>query len=438
MAAVSEDEAGGLGRRRVARGLPVRQRWVVLAGVVAAIAVLAGWCTYARYVDAPDPLPEPRSPVWTIVPSAQRWAAPNGDAAGTRSTGARAALDGRVAWQRELASAVADQPVADERRLYVPLADNRLVALAIEDGREAWTYTAPVPIVAPAVANGRVYVAQRRGHIVALEAASGRVLWETSVPANFFVAPIVADGWLYAFAPEAVYGLDAEDGRLLWRGATGSALAAVPPAVDDGYLAVAAGAEVLVYGRRTGERTFAHPQSPTGGLLVADGRAYVVSTRFAAAFPLDARLPWWEGLRTLWNQAWVWGAAPQPPARAVVWTSRFPPSQDSPVSALAGMLPAALGHGLLAVARAEGAVRAYRQQSGELAWEAQLGAVAGAPVWTADGLLVPTAEGLTLRSPRDGAEVGRLASPASGRQSVVVTTHGTYLVAEDGRVTALR
>jgi hypothetical protein len=92
----------------------------------------------------------------------------------------------------------------------------------------------------------------------------------------------------------------------------------------------------------------------------------------------------------------------------------------------------------LVVAGAGGELRGYARESGELLWSAYLGPLVGPPVLTADGLLLLQDDALVLIDATDGSELGRRSFPAGGLRDAIVTSHGTYLVEENGTLTALR
>ncbi len=57
---------------------------------------------------------------------------------------------------------------------------------------------------------------------------------------------------------------------------------------------------------------------------------------------------------------------------------------------------------------------------------------------TADGLLTVQDDALVLIDPTDGSELRRRDFPSGGLRDAIVTSHGTYLVEDNGTLTALR
>ena len=385
------------------------------------------------------PAPVVGSTTASVASGPSLWPLPNGDLGGTRSTTAAPALDGVLAWERDLGVELVAPPVADAERLYLTLADDRIVALDTGDGRELWAYQAPhVLRSAPAVVGDRLYLTLVSGSIVALSAISGDIVWEVRTEGSFFVSPAVADGVVYAYGAGEIFGLDAADGRRLWRAETGSSLAALAPVLDERYLVVAAGRRVRLYDRESGERTFRHPHRNVAGLILAEGRAFSVSPTFAAAVDRESREPWWEGLRGARNQLWTLGVASEPPRPAVEWINTEPLTTAGRQAVVTEVFPPAFDGTRLVVTTIHGLVRAYAAGSGETLWELQLDDVAGPPTFTGAGLLLTTSGGLSLRDPASGAEVARLPLPPASARTAIVTEHGTYVADDAGQVRAFQ
>lgn len=414
------------------------RRRVVLAGILLVVLLVVGRWTYQQFFASPPQVPLPSTGVSTVL-DAGSWPAGGGGPANTRRTLAPAALGGAVGWTRDLELPVLELPVADEQRLYVSLADNLLVALDVADGAERWRYRAAVPLGgAPALAAERLYLTTRRGDVIAFDAASGEQQWEVGIGAQLFSSPVVVDGVLYVYGTGTIAALDAATGERLWTGRTGESWGFILPVVREGHIAVAGRRTVYIFDLATGLKTFAYPHFRVTALLSEAGRVISISPNFANAVDPDSQLPWWDGMRVVWGQLWLWGFLPEPPRPDVEWVTRDPPSDAHPNVAQAEMFLSATDGAVLVAANQNGLVRAYRSRDGTLAWELRLPDVTASPVFTAFGLLLSTSEGLTLRDPADGAELATHALPDPFRRELVVTDHGTYVVHDSGRVVALR
>ncbi len=113
------------------------------------------------------------------------------------STGAVLALrmeDGSLAWRMDVGpeGKRLSPPATDGERLYIGARDG-LHALALADGRKAWTFSTPRRIVAaPVVTGGVVYATCHDHRLYALDAATGRELWRYEVERRIEVSPVVA------------------------------------------------------------------------------------------------------------------------------------------------------------------------------------------------------------------------------------------------------
>ena len=219
---------------------------------------------------------------------------------------------------------------------------------------------------------------------------------------------------------------------MLWREDINTVYPLIPPVVDEQHLAVAAADRLLIFDRRTGVQTYWLPFSrrshPTA-VAIAGGTVYGLSPRLLVAVDADTTVPWHYAFRGAWLRFRAWGLAPRPPAPETRWVVAAPPQDAFP--------PVVLTDRLI-VAGAAGELRGYALQTGEQLWSADLGPLVGAPVLTADGLLLLHDDALVLVDATDGSELGRRSFPAGGLRDAVVTSHGTYLVGEGGTLMALR
>ncbi len=118
--------------------------------------------------------------------------------------------------------------------------EGHLVALAVEDGRELWTFP---PVAAPdelggyAITAGEVvYLAGRDRHVHALRAEDGQVLWQRSLGASVNTTLAMRGEQLYVgCTDDRLYRLDAKSGEITARFETeespGGKLVALPGAI---------------------------------------------------------------------------------------------------------------------------------------------------------------------------------------------------------------
>lgn len=428
-ASVASANAESTTRSRTARRRTVVRR-VVLSASLALILGMAGLLSYGRFVRALGPLPLPSSDARNTQSSPSAWPAIGGNLASTRALRAAVPIDGELTWSRDFAAPIVVPVVSDADTLYVALADGQLLAISAADGRELWATTLPdAPWVAPTIAGDRLYLILPRGRLLSIEAASGEVAWETVTGGAFAASPLIADGVLYAFGAPHILGLDAEDGAELWRVEVDESVALVYPVIEGDTMAVATTDQLLVFDRRTGERTYWYDVPPViHGVAINDGTLFLAASRTLVAIDTEARRPWWEPFRAIWFQFWVWGSAPQTPAPPSNWVAR----QDR-----VSYAPAVSDEQIFTTSR-DGSVSAYLRETGELRWTRSVGAIVDAPVITANGLLLTQSEALLLLDPLDGRELYRRSLPGMEVAGITVTQHGAYLTTKSGGLHALR
>ena len=116
----------------------------------------------------------------------------------------------------------------DEKRVYVPLKEARVVALSRADGRELWSVPVPGQVNhSPVIAGDALYWGQRDGRAVSVDATTGRARWSTQLSEWVEARPVVADGAMFVVAGRELVALDASNGAVLWSGDAHKG--AVPP-----------------------------------------------------------------------------------------------------------------------------------------------------------------------------------------------------------------
>lgn len=130
-------------------------------------------------------------------------------------------------------------PTVDEVRIYLPLADGRVICLERETGARVWMNEPGGQISAPiAVADQAVYIASRKlaedgtdagAAIRAVEKTTGLTLWARDYPRPFTSSLVISDKRLYAGnADGALYALSLENGEVIWKSPTQDAVRSSP------------------------------------------------------------------------------------------------------------------------------------------------------------------------------------------------------------------
>lgn len=403
---------------------------------IIAVALLVGlvsWWTYNTFIYEPPPVPLPSSTERSVVSTGDVWPTSGGDLAGTRRTSASPQLEGESAWSTALGVAPATAMIADATRLYVTTIDDRIIALNLDDGSVAWEHKlSVVPFAAPTVAGDRLYVPMRAGQLIALDVETGEELFASLTQSTRFgTSPLVDDGVAYVFGVGAMFGFDAETGELLWRTEIDSPWGFVNPVLNDDFIATATGNRSLVFDRVTGSQSYFYEfeRANPYALALVDGDVYTFSSRFGTAYEVESRRPWWEGVRAVWEQFWIWGMAPDVPLRPALWVESRPPRDG---------YPAAVTDELLLLGAPSGELVALDRIDGAAVWRVLRAPIIGPPLATGSGLLVLHSDRVVLHDLGSGALIEERIFDGARLHDAIVTNTGTFIANADGQISAYR
>jgi outer membrane protein assembly factor BamB len=197
--------------------------------------------------------------------------------------------DGTVAWEVQGDGAFGP-PVVEGDTVYVGSAGGRLLAVAIPNGKERWTYKSEEDLsTRPAVAHGSVYVASMQDTVYCVDAASGAWRWhhrraQKGEGFTIFGAASAIAG------PDAVYAAYSDGFAAALDPATGATRWEKQIAPPDGHLdvdaialdgtrlyAAAYSGAVLAVDARTGDVAWKAPVSGASQLAVAGGLVVAVT-----------------------------------------------------------------------------------------------------------------------------------------------------------------
>jgi outer membrane protein assembly factor BamB len=144
------------------------------------------------------------------------------------------AAKGTERYRSRLGAPTRSAPTVVEGRLFVTTIEDRLLALATDDGRQLWTHQAANATTsilgrpAPAYADGLVVAGFGSGELATVHAESGTVVWTDTLAAALsgvsladFSAirglPVIGDGKVYAISMGGLtVAVDMPTGRRLW------------------------------------------------------------------------------------------------------------------------------------------------------------------------------------------------------------------------------
>ncbi len=112
--------------------------------------------------------------------------------------------NGAVVWRFRCGSMVNARPVSDGEIVYLATADERIIAIALDNGKELWSRKTDGVLhfgARPAVDAEGIYVATAKGHLYRFD-RRGRELWSFSLPAAAYSTPVLHGKLLFVPAQD--------------------------------------------------------------------------------------------------------------------------------------------------------------------------------------------------------------------------------------------
>ncbi len=192
--------------------------------------------------------------------------------------------EGTLVWRREIGAST-EAPEIDGDRLYVPLDDGRVVAVALTTGAPVWESTLGGAAGALFVFEDRLYLGAGDRRFYCLKTSTGEIAWVWRVGAGVIGAAAADDSKVYFVALDNVLrGLDRQNGNQRWQH-TYKRRVTRGPAVASEYVFLPSGSSPEIWmwtgkdGRSAGTLALpAEPAIPPAFLQRADGYDVVAVT----------------------------------------------------------------------------------------------------------------------------------------------------------------
>jgi outer membrane protein assembly factor BamB len=137
---------------------------------------------------------------------------PGGDLAAMRAS------DGQQVWRRQLGAPLSGAPGPALDRLYLPLADNRLVSVLLADGGIIWERHLAARVTALLALDDQLVVGTAGKRLMSLDLRSGRERWAWTVGGDISGIPLADDERIYFAARDNVLrAVDRGNGNLRWK-----------------------------------------------------------------------------------------------------------------------------------------------------------------------------------------------------------------------------
>ena len=170
-------------------------------------------------------------------------------------------------------------PAVADGRVFVPTADNFLIALDAETGEEIWSFEAGHSFWAhPVVVDGVIYQSSMDHNVYALDSSNGSVLWQSPLNGAVPSAPAYVDGTLYVGSFGGVmHALDASTGEELWAFDADGWIWSTPSVVDDMILFADGSGNIFAISTDGGQELWRQQAKGTvqAATLAHDGIVYV-------------------------------------------------------------------------------------------------------------------------------------------------------------------
>lgn len=137
---------------------------------------------------------------------------PAGDLAAFR------AEDGTLVWRQSLGAPLSAVPGPALDRLYLPLADNRLVAVLLATGETVWSRLLAAPITGLLALEDQIVFGTAAKQVTSVDLRNGRERWTWPVGGDVSGAPTADDKRIYFAARDnTVRAVDRRSGNLRWK-----------------------------------------------------------------------------------------------------------------------------------------------------------------------------------------------------------------------------
>lgn len=193
---------------------------------------------------------------------------------------------GRLLWQVEPGATLTARPALDEAKAYLPLGDNRIVALAIATGELLWEQYLEGRPAGAAVHGDRVYAGADDNALWCLDVESGRVEWRMASGGDIVGAPLVhGDSVYFVSMDHLLRALDRRSGVQRWRVPLSIRPGTGPVLVGRLLLLSGVAPEIHAFSRENGRSMgtgttagdLAGPPHVTTGLIEADLTIYALT-----------------------------------------------------------------------------------------------------------------------------------------------------------------
>ena len=166
------------------------------------------------------------------------------------------ASDGSLVWRRQLGAPLLGAPGPALDRLFLPLADNRLVAVLLTNGETVWERKLDSPITALLALDDQLVFGTAAKDVVSVELNRGRVRWTWRIGGDMAGVPVADDKRIYfASRDNMLRAVDRKSGNLKWQEGLESRPAGGPLRLTDALLMPLVSNKIVGFDPATGKPT---------------------------------------------------------------------------------------------------------------------------------------------------------------------------------------
>ncbi|HEX8027908.1 MAG TPA: PQQ-binding-like beta-propeller repeat protein [Vicinamibacterales bacterium] len=179
------------------------------------------------------------------------------------------ASDGSLVWRRQLGAPLLSAPGPALDRLFLPLADNRLVAVLLATGETVWERTLPAPITGLLALEDQIVFGTAAKDVTSVDLRRGRDRWSwPRLGGDMAGLPAADDKHIYfASRDNLLRAFDRKSGNLRWKADLASRPAGGPLMLRDLLMMPLVSSQILGFDPKTGKPAATAAASGEIGLL---------------------------------------------------------------------------------------------------------------------------------------------------------------------------
>lgn len=165
------------------------------------------------------------------------------------------ASDGTLVWRRQLGAALIGRPGPALDRLYLPLADNRLVAVLLTSGETVWERKLTAPVTGLLALDEQIVFGTADKDLTSVDARRGRERWTWRLGGDLAGIPAADDKRIYfASRDNLLRAVDRGSGNLRWKADLASRPAGGPLTLTSALLMPLVSNQIVGFDAETGKQ----------------------------------------------------------------------------------------------------------------------------------------------------------------------------------------